>query len=96
MKRQSRMLIAISAILCVLILCTTVCLLRNKYYDLNDFDSIVIGESSIMDVWLIAPNNMFCVTSYGGCLEYDMKDGGRIIVEFQGPDYVVRNIRIIE
>ena len=96
MKIKFKKVAVISIIVCILVLCSAILFRGSKYYELDDFDSIIVGESSLSDVYSIAPNNWLYVTSYGGYMEFPMQDGRRIIVEFHGPDQVVGDIRIAE
>lgn len=96
MKINVKKAAVIAIIVCIVVLCAAILFRGSKYYELDDFDSIIIGESMLSDVYSVAPNNWLVVTSYGGYVEYPMEDGCRIIVEFYGPDKVVGDIRIAE
>lgn len=96
MKIRFNRVAIISIIVCIFVFCSTVLFSGSKYYELDDFNRVIVGESSLFDVWCIAPNNWFHVTSYGGYLEYPMQDGHRILVEFYGPGQTVGAIRIVE
>ena len=95
MKLKAKRLLALLLILCVIIVCAVVYINSIRCYELDDFDSIIIGKHTVIDVWLVAPNNWLYITSYGGYFEYPMKDGRKIVIDFYGPDKVVENIRII-
>ena len=63
--------------------------LTKEYYTLEDFASIIIGESTFYDVYDLAPNMRFLSgTSYGARCEYPMKDGA-LCIKFSGKDMVV-------
>lgn len=62
------------------------------YYLKEDFQSIIMGESTFQDVYTIAPVESMQVTSYGGVCEYPMRDGGCIRIKFYGKDLVVGEI----
>ena len=66
------------------------------YYVVEDFNSIIIGESSYKDVYEIAALDSIQITSYGGFCEYPMKDGRIIRIEFTGKDLIVSNIKIVK
>ena len=68
----------------------------NKYYKLADFDKIIIGESTIDDVYMIAPIEVVRVTSYGLLGEYPTDDGKLIQIRFIGKENVVGSIDVIE
>lgn len=65
------------------------------YYKIEDFQAIVIGESTLHNVYEIAPVESMQVTSYGGFCEYPMQDGGCIRIEFYGEDLIVGAIEEI-
>ena len=68
----------------------------NKCYGMEDFDAIVIGESTFYDVCAIVPTSKMLVTSYGGLCQYPMNDGRFICVEFYGPLLTVASITMCE
>ena len=68
----------------------------NNCWVLNDFDSIVIGQSNAQDVNNIAPVEYLHLTSYGGYCEYPMQDGKVIHIDFYGPDLVVGKIMVTQ
>ncbi len=59
------------------------------YYDIEDFKSITIGESTFADVYKVATTEKMHVTSYGGFCEYPMQNGGYICIKFYGKDLIV-------
>lgn len=59
------------------------------YYRKEDFESIIIGESTFKDVYEIVATESIQVTSYGGFCEYPMKDGGCVRIKFYGKDLIV-------
>lgn len=63
--------------------------LEDVYYTMDDFKSIIIGESTFQDVYNIAPNEQMRATSYGGLYEYPMQSGGYILIKFYGSDLIV-------
>ena len=62
------------------------------YYKKEDFQSITVGESTLQDVYEIAPKEVMQVTSYGGVCEYPMEDGGYIRIKFYGKELIVGEI----
>jgi hypothetical protein len=60
-----------------------------EYYQKEDFQSIIIGESTFLDVYIVAPTESMQVTSYGGFCEYPMEDGGYVRIKFYGEDLIV-------
>lgn len=68
----------------------------DRCYALDDFDSIVIDQSTLQDVTEIAPCNYMLATSYGGITYYPMEDGQWIAVRYIGPDLVVCEIEIVD
>ena len=68
---------------------------QDKTYSKEDFQSIVIGESTIKDVHKIAPRDVMSVTSFGGEYEYPTENGGKIRISFYGEDLVVGSIEEI-
>ena len=66
------------------------------HYRMEDFQTIIVGESTHQDVYKIGPTGAIQVTSYGGFCEYPMQNGGYIRIKFYGPDLVVGAIEEIE
>ncbi len=66
-----------------------------EYYSIEDFQSIVEGESTYQDVHNIARLETMQVTSYGGICEYPMQDGGCIRIKFYGKNLVVGMIEVV-
>lgn len=62
------------------------------YYSIEDFESISIGESTVKDVYNIAPAKTIQVTSYGGFVEYPSRTGGIIRIKFYGKEMIVGSI----
>lgn len=68
----------------------------NSHYSIEDFHSIKIGESTVNDVYRLAPTGeSMQVTSYGGFCDYPMKNGGIVRIKFAGKDLVVSEIEEI-
>lgn len=65
-----------------------------KYYTLEDFQSIVIGESTVDDVDKIAPMDFLQVTAEGFMYRYPMEDGRYICIKFSGEESIVSSINI--
>ena len=66
------------------------------YYSMDDFSSIVIGESTILDVNEITPDIVLLrTTHYGAVAEFPTIDGC-ICIEFSGSELGVRNIEEIK
>lgn len=69
---------------------------ERTYYSMDDFSSIVIGESTILDVNKITPDIVLLrTTHYGAVAEFPTIDGC-IRIEFYGGEHVVRNIEEIK
>ncbi len=64
-------------------------------YCLEDFRTIVPGESTFHDVYEVTSNGVCHVTSYGGYSEYPLKDGGILRIKFYGKDLVVGEIEVL-
>lgn len=62
------------------------------YYTKETFKSIIVGESTYRDVYVIAPTELMLVTSYGGLCEYPMKNGGYVRIKYYSEDLVVGSI----
>ena len=67
-----------------------------NYYTKDDFETIIIGESTYHDVYEIAPDGVMQVTSYGGMCKYPAKDGYCINIKFYGSELVVGSIDVEE
>ena len=68
-----------------------------KYYSIEDFKSITIGESSIRDVLKIAlPINPIQMRSYGALCEYPAENGRYIIIKGSGKDLIVFSIEEVD
>ena len=66
------------------------------HYSIEDFQSIKIGESTVNDVYILAPTGeSMQVTSYGAFCDYPMKNGGIIRIKFEGKDLIVTSIEEI-
>jgi len=59
------------------------------YYKTEDFQSIIIGESTYKDVYQIAPTESMQITSYGGFCQYPMQNGGYVRIKFYGRYLIV-------
>ena len=66
----------------------------SQYYCKDDFQSIVIGESTYQDVYQIAPPDCVHLTAYGGFCEYPMQDGGCLRIKFYGSQMIVGMIEV--
>lgn len=64
------------------------------YYTLDDFQSIIVGESTFQDVYDIAPPISLTTTSYGGFCEYPSADGKYIHIKFYGAEMIVGAIEL--
>ena len=51
------------------------------FYSMEDFQSLVLSESTLKDLQRIAPAETISVTSYGGVCEYPTENGGKIQVK---------------
>ena len=66
-----------------------------RYFTLEDFASIVIGESTIEDVYNITEESYaMALTGTGGFCEYPMQDGKCICIEFGVPNWVIKSIKV--
>ena len=63
-----------------------------EYYSMEDFDSIVVEQSTYKDVYEIAPIDSIQITSYGGFCKFPKKDGGYIRIDFVGNELIVSKI----
>ena len=52
-----------------------------EFYSIEDFQSLVLSESTLKDLQRIAPAETISVTSYGGVCEYPTENGGKIQVK---------------
>jgi len=68
----------------------------HTYYSLEDFESIIVGESNHKDVYKVAPSDIMYITSYGGICEYPMENGDYIRITFYGKELIVGSIEISE
>lgn len=59
------------------------------YYEKEDFQSIIIGETTYQDVYKIAPTESMQITSYGGFCQYPMQNGGYVRIKFYGKYLIV-------
>lgn len=67
-----------------------------RYFTLEDFGSIVIGESTVVDVSNITGSSpSIAMMSYGGLSEYPMRDGKCIQIKYT-MDFVVQSIETCE
>ncbi len=64
----------------------------DEYYTKEDFNSIIIGESTHRDVFNIAHIELLYITSYGGLCEFPTENGGYICIKFYGKDLIVGSI----
>lgn len=62
------------------------------YYNINDFQSLIIGESTFKDVYNIAPDFTMYAVSYGALCEYLSDAGGKIYVRLYGKELIVGEI----
>lgn len=69
-----------------------------QYYTMDDFNSIVVGESTLADVIKLyppEPNSTLIPTAVGTFCDYPTQDGGYIRIEFYGKDLIVFSIEKI-
>ena len=69
---------------------------EKKYYSMEDFQSVVVGESTDWDVFRIAPSEPFIATSYGALCEFPMEDGRYIQIKFLGSEMIVGSVEVVE
>lgn len=92
---------------CILIACLLLCTLlffnsdresikTTDTYTLEDFDSIVVSESTLEDLNRIAVCDRLYLTSFGGVLEYPTEDGRWIRIKIVGANSVVESVEIVE
>jgi len=70
-----------------------------QYYTMDDFDSIVVGESTLADVIALYPpeeSSTTIPTAVGTFSDYPMQGGGYIRIKFYGKDLIVFSIEKIE
>ena len=75
------------------------CRAKPKYYTLEDFDFVVIGEttSEAVDEKIFSKHScIVAATSFGAVQSYPMKDGRYITIKYLGPDMVVGSIEITD
>lgn len=65
------------------------------YYTAEDFQSIIIGESTFRDVYKVAPTESIQMTSYGGLCNYPMQSGGYVCIKFYGKNLIVGAIETV-
>lgn len=63
-------------------------------YCAEDFEGIIIGQSTFCDVYKIAPTESIQATSYGGFCEYPTLDGGCIRIKFYGKEMIVGDLEV--
>lgn len=66
---------------------------------MEDFDFIVIGETTIKDIEEIFPSkitDLLPATSFGTVQDFPMEDGRFIEIKYMGPDMVVFSIEIVD
>ena len=61
-------------------------------YSKDDFETIIVVESTYHDVYRIAPVKSLVVTSYGGYCDYPTETDGCIRIKFYGPNLIVGEI----
>lgn len=95
-KRYIRTLAAFFAVLILLAGCGSTsntndltAVSTRDYYCKEDFESIIIGESTYKDVYNIAPPESVPVASYGVLCEYPMQNGGCLRIKCCGKDLIV-------
>lgn len=69
--------------------------IENKHYTENDFQSIVVGESTVWDVYKVAPNVSFYAASYGAFCELPMENGKYMRIKFLGSNMTVESIEVV-
>jgi hypothetical protein len=62
------------------------------YYTISDFDDIIIGESTVDDVFSITSNIPLYASSYGALIELPKEGGGYIHIKCYGPEGIVGSI----
>ena len=89
--------------LCACFLLTAGCKAKDDgiYYELEDFESIVMGQSTLRDVYELVPFDEAWPSAQGLLLRYPTEDGKWIVVKFYNIpngggelDFVVRAIEI--
>ncbi len=66
----------------------------DKVYNLSDFNEIVIDESTLNDVLIIAPQTIFYTTGKGGFCSIPLNDGNTLYIKFYGPEMLVSEMEI--
>ncbi len=63
-------------------------------YNINDFQSLKIGESTFDDVYNVAPDFTMYAASYGALCEYASDTGGKIWVKLYGKELILGAIEV--
>ena len=66
-----------------------------EFYNKDDFQTVVIGESTYYDVYDIAPSIFMQVTSYGGFCEYPIQENECLRIKFYGKELIVGAIEVV-
>ena len=69
---------------------------KSNMYSLDQFDSIIVGESTSRDVRNIVSNETLLVTSFGAVSEYPAADGQYIRIKYTGSDLIVSSIELVD
>ena len=91
--------IAVAAILLASLLANHGAGQRNKmnapsFYSADTFSSVVVGVSTIHDVYEIAPMQELLATSYGALCKYPISSTECLCIKFYGSEMVVGAIEI--
>lgn len=65
-----------------------------QFYRVDTFSSIVVGTSTLRDVYEIAPMQELLATSYGALCKYPISDTECLCIKFYGSEMVVGAIEI--
>ncbi len=80
----------------VLLLSGGLYLWTHRYYEPEDFASLVPEESTLEDAYRIAWCKYVAMTSYGCYTYYPMRDGRWIVLRFYGPDHIFWKMEIMD
>lgn len=85
-------------LLCAFSLLTTDCNTKDNmaYYELDDFEGIIVGQSTAQDVLELAPCDTAAVSAEGIVLSYPMEDGRWIVIKFYENQNSVGAIAIVD
>ena len=63
---------------------------------MEDFDFVVIGKTTMNDIFEVVQNDEITTASFGAVQTFPMEDGKFIEIKYMGPDMIVFSIEIVE